>query len=70
MLSGVTRAATINRWLVLTCFWPRRYGNTSSSTVWYSFGFCEAVTGVKRGDVVWQVCVWCTGEWLTMFACW
>ncbi|KAL6769302.1 hypothetical protein ACKKBG_A30480 [Auxenochlorella protothecoides x Auxenochlorella symbiontica] len=35
-----------------TLYW---YGNTSSSTVWYSFGFCEAVTGVKRGDVVWQI---------------
>lgn len=33
----------------------RRYGNTSSSTVWYSFGFVESVQGVRRGDVVWQV---------------
>ena len=32
-----------------------RYGNTSSSTVWYSFGFVESVQGVKKGDVVWQV---------------
>ncbi|GAB4815153.1 hypothetical protein N2152v2_002199 [Parachlorella kessleri] len=31
------------------------YGNTSSSTVWYSFGFIESVQGVRRGDVVWQV---------------
>ncbi|PSC75078.1 3-ketoacyl-synthase 20-like [Micractinium conductrix] len=30
------------------------YGNTSSSTVWYSFGFVESVQGVKRGDIVWQ----------------
>lgn len=32
-----------------------RYGNTSSSTVWYSFGFVESVQGVRKGDVVWQV---------------
>ncbi|PSC74991.1 very-long-chain 3-ketoacyl-synthase [Micractinium conductrix] len=31
------------------------YGNTSSSTVWYSFGFVESVQGVKRGDIVWQI---------------
>lgn len=31
------------------------YGNTSSSTVWYSFGFVESVQGVRRGDVVWQI---------------
>lgn len=47
--------------LQLTSLAPHRYGNTSSSTVWYSFGFCEAVTGVKRGDVVWQVQAW--GMW-------
>lgn len=40
----------------LLSFWfGCRYGNTSSSTVWYSFGFVESVQGVKRGDVVWQV---------------
>ena len=31
------------------------YGNTSSSTVWYSFGYVESVQGVKAGDVVWQI---------------
>lgn len=31
------------------------YGNTSSSTVWYSFGFVESVQGVTRGDTVWQI---------------
>jgi 3-ketoacyl-CoA synthase len=31
------------------------YGNTSSSTVWYSFGFVESVQGVRRGDLVWQI---------------
>lgn len=31
------------------------YGNTSSSTVWYSFGFVESVQGVKKGDKVWQI---------------
>ena len=42
---------------------PRRYGNTSSSTVWYSFGFVESVQGVRRGDVVWQVrCCCCCSQ--------
>ncbi|KAI3432776.1 hypothetical protein D9Q98_004315 [Chlorella vulgaris] len=31
------------------------YGNTSSSTVWYSFGFVESVQGVRKGDIVWQI---------------
>ena len=31
------------------------YGNTSSSTVWYSFGFVESVQGVKKGEIVWQI---------------
>jgi 3-ketoacyl-CoA synthase len=31
------------------------YGNTSSSTVWYSFGFIETAQGVARGARVWQV---------------
>jgi 3-ketoacyl-CoA synthase len=35
-----------------TLYW---YGNTSSSTVWYSFGFVESVQGVKRGELVWQI---------------
>ena len=35
-----------------TLYW---YGNTSSSTVWYSFGFVESVQGVKRGEIVWQI---------------
>jgi len=35
-----------------TLYW---YGNTSSSTVWYSFGFVESAQGVKRGGKVWQI---------------
>ena len=44
------------------------YGNTSSSTVWYSFSWIETVQGVAKGERVWQVafgsgfkcnsCVW------------
>ena len=30
------------------------YGNTSSSTVWYSLGFVESCQGLRRGDTVWQ----------------
>jgi 3-ketoacyl-CoA synthase len=32
------------------------YGNTSSSTTWYSFAYIETVGDVKRGQVVMQVC--------------
>lgn len=32
----------------------RYYGNTSSSTVWYSLGFVESCQGLARGDTVWQ----------------
>ena len=35
-----------------TLYW---YGNTSSSTVWYSFGYVESAQGVKKGDLVWQI---------------
>lgn len=31
------------------------YGNTSSSTVWYSLAYIETVQGIQKGDVVWQV---------------
>lgn len=31
------------------------YGNTSSSTVWYSLGFIESCQQVRKGDIVWQV---------------
>jgi 3-ketoacyl-CoA synthase len=31
------------------------YGNTSSSTVWYSFSFIETFQGVCKGDRVWQI---------------
>ncbi|KAK6940748.1 FAE1/Type III polyketide synthase-like protein [Dillenia turbinata] len=32
-----------------------RYGNTSSSTVWYQLAYCEASGRIKRGDSVWQI---------------
>lgn len=35
-----------------TLYW---YGNTSSSTVWYSFGYVESVQGVGVGERVWQI---------------
>ncbi len=31
------------------------YGNTSSSTVWYSFAFIESLQGVLKGQQVWQI---------------
>jgi hypothetical protein len=31
------------------------FGNTSSSTVWYSLSFIETCQNIRRGDVVWQV---------------
>ncbi|GMH45598.1 hypothetical protein BSKO_13555 [Bryopsis sp. KO-2023] len=31
------------------------YGNTSSSTIWYSLAYIESCQKVKKGDIVWQV---------------
>ena len=33
----------------------RRYGNTSSASVWYALGYIEACQGVRAGETVWQV---------------
>jgi hypothetical protein len=30
--------------------------NTSSSTTWYSFAYCETVGDVKKGHTLMQVC--------------
>jgi hypothetical protein len=33
----------------------RDFGNTSSASTWYTWGYIEATTGVKRGERVLQV---------------
>jgi len=34
-----------------------RYGNTSSSSIWYELNFIERTHHVKRGDKVWQIAI-------------
>jgi hypothetical protein len=33
----------------------KRYGNTSSSSIWYEFRYCELNRNIKRGEKVWQL---------------
>ena len=33
----------------------RRFGNTSSSSIWYVLANIESGKGVRRGDRVWQI---------------
>lgn len=33
----------------------RRYGNTSSGSLWYALSYIEAAQSVRKGEVVWQV---------------
>ena len=33
----------------------RRFGNTSSASIWYVLAWIESLEGVARGDRVWQI---------------
>ncbi|KAI4338091.1 hypothetical protein L6164_016443 [Bauhinia variegata] len=32
-----------------------RFGNTSSSSLWYEMAYCEAKGRIKKGDIIWQL---------------
>ena len=32
-----------------------RYGNTSSSSIWYEFRYIERTGTLKAGDIIWQI---------------
>ena len=46
----------------------RRYGNTSSGSLWYALSYIESCQRVKKGEIVWQVC-FCTLPDLTSIYC-
>ncbi|XP_074582622.1 putative 3-ketoacyl-CoA synthase 20 [Curcuma longa] len=56
LLEGLEKSMSLSPWHMepsrMTLY---RFGNTSSSSLWYELAYCEAKARIERGDRVWQI---------------